>query len=113
MSLTVLDQLNREIPLKENAADRAYFKARLAPTFAMRRANAVMVNGDQFLEALREGGDRECRSIDSIAFAGKERAVVTGVVTTGGKAYLNLRLFIRDKNAPEGWLLLAWANEPA
>ena len=36
------------------------------------------------------------------------RAIVTCVITQGGKNYHNIRLFVRiDAN----WKLLAWANE--
>jgi uncharacterized protein YjbK len=111
-----LERLNAELPLRENDGGRSrrYFEQRLARRFAMRRADGGVVGRRRFLAALAGGGDRRSTPI-AIELLGAERALVTCVVTTGGekepKRFHNVRLFIRSDDAPEGWLLLAWANE--
>ena len=53
-------------------------------------------------------GDRRLRVIEPIRIYG-HRAVVECVVSTGGRDFHNLRLFVRRD---DGWKLLGWANEP-
>lgn len=113
MEFKNLRAMNLEFPTRENAGDRSYFESRLAAAFAMRRGNGVVIGREQFLQELKPGGDRKCVALDSVSVLGERRAVVTCVVHAAGKSYQNLRLLIQDEAAPEGWLLLAWANEPA
>lgn len=115
MDLASLAKINREIPLRENAGDRSYFEARLAPSFVIRRAvGGVVDSRARFLKKLTKGGDpRRSRFKDAHLLIGKERAISLCMVARGDQLFHNLRLFVRDPRAPEGWLLLAWANEPA
>jgi hypothetical protein len=112
MDLTGLEKMNREMPLRENEGDGDYFEKRLAPHMAMRRRGGGVVGRETYVGDLKKGGDRETLSIDSMTMLGKERALVVCRVKADGKVSQNVRLFIRDAQAPEGWLLLAWANEP-
>lgn len=109
-----LRELNLEIANAENNAGRAFFEALLAPAFAFRRANGAVVDRQEFLDALKAGGDRqtEAGSID-IRLLGNSRALVECIVSTGvpdeRKRFENARLFVMDEN--DKWRLLAWANE--
>jgi hypothetical protein len=113
MDLTALEKMNHEMPLRENAGDRQYFEARLASSIGMLRADRTVIGRDEYLNALKKDGDRASVSIESITMLGKTRALVVCTVRSRGKLFENARLFIRDEAAPEGWLLLGWANEPA
>jgi len=85
----------------------------LAPSFAFRRANVVVVDRQHYIDAVTISPPRTT-SIRSVTFAGKSRAAVSCVVTNRGQGtkndFDNLRVFIR---ADDGRLkLLAWANKP-
>jgi hypothetical protein len=114
LSASDLCQLNLEITNAENNANRAFFEALLAPAFAFRRANGVVVDRQGFLDALKAGGDRrtEAESIE-IKLLGKSRALVECVVFTGTpdqrRRFENARLFSMDEGG--NWRLLSWANE--
>jgi hypothetical protein len=114
LSASDLCQLNLEITNAENNANTAFFEALLAPAFAFRRANGVVVDRQGFLDALKAGGDRqtEAESIE-IKLLGKSRALVECVVFAGTpdqrRRFENARLFSRDENG--NWRLLSWANE--
>jgi hypothetical protein len=111
-----LGQLNLEITNAENHGNKEFFEVLLAPAFAFRRANAAVVDRQQFLEALKAGGDRqtEPESIE-ITLLGNSRALVECVVSMGAldkrMRFENARLFVKDENGQ--WRLLAWANEPS
>jgi hypothetical protein len=105
-----LRRINEQIPIEENAANRSYFEALLAPVFVLKRANGEFQTREMFLLLLIPGGERVCdpKSIE-LHPIGKTRALVTCVITLKGQAIHNTRLFALG---PEGrWQLLAWANE--
>ena len=112
MDLTPLETMTGEFFLRENAGDRSYFEVRLASHMSMRRSNGILVDRAQFLSDMKPGGDRERVSIGSTTLLGSERACVDFQVRSGGKIVDNLLVFVRQANSPEGWVLLAWANEP-
>jgi hypothetical protein len=112
MDLNTLETLTREFLLRENAGDRSYFEERLTSHMSMRRSNGVIVDRERFLSDIKAGGDREIASIGSIALLGRERGCVSFQVRSGGRIADNLLVFVRQADSPEGWSLLAWANEP-
>jgi Putative lumazine-binding len=105
-----LAKLNSEINDAENRGDRAWLQGVLAPRFALHRADPQQTVDDQvaFIQKAQPGGDRQIEIIQPIDVY-NNRAVVKCVVTTGGKRFHNLRLFVRRDDQ---WKLLAWANEP-
>ncbi len=111
-----LEQLNIEVGIKESIGDdesRKRLMEILAPQFAFRRADGITFDDrDEFLQKIRRSDPRETKLV-SIDLYGKDRAVVTCIVTLkskdGDKKYHNLRLFVRHE---ERWKLLGWANEP-
>jgi len=42
---------------------------------------------------------------------GHSRALVVCQIRIGVAVYENVRLFVREASAPDGWILLSWANE--
>jgi len=112
-----LVEMNVEMGRKESARDVPYFKRILAPAFAMHRANPdrTLVDREGFLSALPTGNQAARETVvESVAFFGAERAVVTCVVAMEKKRYHNLRVFVKNRTDTEPkWLLLAWVNEPA
>ena len=119
MLLEQLRSLNVEIGDKEAQTDCAYFEGLLAPVFVMRRANdsRAVVDRAAWLEALSQAEKkRRDTRIISTSLLGRERAVVTCVVTMDGRDYDNLRVFVKNSNPEtaekQPWLLLAWVNEP-
>ena len=108
-----LEALNLEIGNAEGRGDKGFFEDLLAPSFAFRRANGVVVDRKQYIEAVATSAARTT-AIRSISFAGKARAVVTCIVTMDvqgtRKDFDNLRVFVRADDG--AWKLLAWANEP-
>jgi len=111
METNVFEALIKEILERENAGDRGYFEARLAAHMSMRRSSGMVVDGMRFLTDIKPGGDRELLCISSIELLGSQRACVRCQVRSTGKIVENFLLFVRQGDAPEGWLLLAWANE--
>jgi hypothetical protein len=111
---------NVEIGEREFRKDAKYFEALLAPAFAMQRANPerTIVNRTKFLDDLREATPKpRVTQVDSISLIGRERLIVTCVVTMDGQRYHNVRVFVpnrrpRVSDTDSEWLLLAWANEP-
>jgi hypothetical protein len=104
-------KLNMEIGLAETAGSKDYFDQKLASAFVLRRANPSRdaVNRADFLEGVKRSSQRTTE-IESITRFGKERALVTCIVTMDGKKYHNIRLFVRHLG--RDWRLLGWANEP-
>lgn len=111
MDLSSLVSMNLEIPHRENAGDRAYFDLRLAPSFSMRRANGEVVDRTRFLDGVKPGGERLGLPLSQVSVFGQNRALVVCQVRIGVSVYENVRLLVRDTSAPEGWVLLSWANE--
>ena len=113
-AINELRQLSIDIPNAENSGDKGFFERLLAPVFAFRRASAVVVDRQGFLDALKGGGDRETE-LESIQVTplGGSRALVTSVVAMGSsnqrQRFDNARLFVKDENGE--WRLLGWANE--
>jgi hypothetical protein len=103
-----LRQLQLEIGRRESAGDRAGLDGLLAPAFAFRRADGSVVDRAGFLAAVKQSPARHTE-VTAVTLHG-DRAVVECVVTMDGKAYHNLRLFIRQGDE---WKLLGWANEAA
>jgi hypothetical protein len=105
-----LRRINEELAIEENAGRRAFFDDRLAPGFVLRRANGEINSREFFLASLKPGGERVCdpKSI-VITPIGRNRALVTCVITIQAQANHNARLFV--KSAEGRWQLLAWANE--
>jgi hypothetical protein len=112
MQLGELERINQEIAIRENEGAADYFRTRLAPHFAMRRANGSTTDREGFIASLKPGGKRQTVRIDSLALLGQQRALCSCTISTPDGTFDNLRVFVRDAGAPEGWLLLAWVNEP-
>jgi hypothetical protein len=112
MDLNLFENMAREFYAHENAGDRSYFESRLAANMAMRRSSGIVVDRARFLSDIKAGGDREIVAMGSITLFGRERACVSVQVRSAGKVVDNLLLFVRQPDSPEGWSLLAWANEP-
>jgi Domain of unknown function (DUF4440) len=111
-----LEHINAEILAAENAGDAAYFRSRLAPAFAMRRATGKVVDAGTFVADLTPGGERAMVRDSTIPlFVDDCRAVlalqvempVDGEMTR----FHNLRVFVRQPGGD--WKLLSWANELA
>lgn len=108
---SALRALNAVINDAENRGDAAALVGMLAPQLAFQRANPERTVDDAtaFLQKVKPGGDRSLRIVEPIRLYG-DRAVVECVVSTGGRDFHNLRLFVRREGS---WKLLGWANEPA
>ena len=106
-----LRALNEEIGRREDEKALHWFNARLAPHFAMRRADGTFHGREAFLDALKRDDkpERRTTTVNSVELLGDSRAVVACVVERGGRQFHNLRLFVREGDT---WLLLAWANAP-
>ena len=109
-SLAALRRLNQEIPVEENRGNRLFFQDRLAGAFAIRRAKGQLDNREMFLLSLTGGGTRKCdpKTI-KVTPLGKQRALVSCIVTVGEDVIHNTRMFIKEAGR---WKVLAWANEP-
>ena len=110
-----LRKLNLEMAREETDGNKAFFEDVLAAKVAFRRAGGDFHDRESFLASLKPGSaQRECDpgSI-GITLVGEKRAFVTCIVRMKvddqWKEFHNARLFVL---APEGWRLLAWANEP-
>lgn len=106
-----LKKINLEIAAAEDRGDRKWLESILATELAFHRANGKVVGREQFLKDVKPR-DKSTTKVESVNFHGKDRAVVTAVVTLKidgkDKSFHNVRLFIRDET---GWKLLGWANE--
>lgn len=111
MDFNFFETTTREIYVRENAGDRAYFEARLATHISLRRSSGMVIGREQFLNEMKAGGDRELVAMGSVTVVGKDRVCVSAQCRSGGKIIDNLLIFVRQADAPEGWSLLAWANE--
>ena len=110
----VLRELNVAVGEAENRGDAVWLADHLAPRLAFQRADPLRTVDDAatFLGKVRPGGDRVTR-VETVQLFG-DRAVVTCVVSTGGRDVGNVRLWVRrpgGDGAPR-WPLLGWANEP-
>lgn len=110
--LDALTELNLQIGIAESAGDTNSLESLLAPVLAFRRANGYIDDRKRFLDKAAPSASRET-TIQSINVVGRERALVTCVVSMGDgdqkKSFHNLRLFVRVDG---DWKLLSWANEP-
>ena len=101
--------LNVAINDAENNGARDFLASILAPELAFSRASGAVDDAGRFLQKAatkNPPGELRPESIEIDTFG--NRAIVTCVITQGGKNYHNIRLFVRiDAN----WKLLAWANE--
>jgi hypothetical protein len=106
-----LTELNLEVAAAEDRGDRKWLENVLAPEMSFRRASGAIVGRAQFLDDVKSRAPSKTR-IESIHFYGKDRAVVTCIVTlkVNGQDtdFHNVRLFIRDG---ANWKILGWANE--
>jgi hypothetical protein len=107
-----LTDLNLQIGRAETAGDKKSLEKLLAPVLAFRRANGDCVDKQDFLENVAKGAPRKT-AIESIDLVGRDRAIVTCVVSMVDgeqqKSFHNIRLFVRMQ---DDWKLLGWANEP-
>jgi hypothetical protein len=107
-----LTDLNLQIGDVESAGDKKSLEKLLAPVLAFRRANGDCVDRQRFLDNVAKSAPRET-TIESIDLVGRDRAIVTCVVSMGEgdrqKSFHNIRLFVR---VLDDWKLLGWANEP-
>jgi len=94
-----LAKLNIEIASAEDRGDIVWLESILAPELVFRRANGVVVGRQQFLENVSPRSKSKTR-IESIILHGRDRAVVTCIVTVkiGGvdSEFHNIRMFIRE-----------------
>ena len=107
-----LTDLNLQIGDAESDGDKKSLEELSAPALAFRRANGDCIDKQHFLENVAKSVPRET-TIESIDLVGRNRAIVTCVVSMGDgeqqKSFHNIRLFVRMQ---DGWKLLGWANEP-
>jgi hypothetical protein len=107
-----LTDLNLQIGNAESAGNKKSLEKLLAQVVAFRRANGDYVDKQRFLDNVTESAPRETM-IESIDLVGRDRAIVTCVVSMGNgdqkKSFHNIRLFVRMQ---DDWKLLGWANEP-
>jgi hypothetical protein len=106
-----LKRINLEIAAAEDRGDQEWLASVLAPELAFRRASGVVVGREKFLSDVKARGPSKTE-IESIKILGKDRAIVTAIVTLKmdgqDTAFHNVRLFIRQET---GWKVLGWANE--
>ena len=96
--------MNVEIGEREFARDREYFEKRLAPAFAMQRANPerTIVDRSKFLTDLEKSTPKpRTTHVDSISLVGQDRLVVVCVVTMDEQRFHNLRIFVRNRQPRE------------
>ena len=85
----------------------------------MQRANPErsVIDRARFLEDLAKSTPKSrTTQVDSICLIGRERMMVTCVVTMDGRRFHNLRIFVpnrkpRRSEADPEWFFRAWANE--
>jgi hypothetical protein len=113
-TLETLARTNERISAAEDTGDARALDELLAPVLAFRRANALVVDRQEFLAQATPGGPRKTVT-RSILLLGEKGGFVTCDITMpiDGKqtTFENARLFVRT-DAGE-WKLLGWANEPA
>ncbi len=106
-----LKKLNIEITTAEDKGDIKKLESFLAPQIGFRRANGMVIGKEQFLKDVKPREPTKTE-IETIQFFGKNRALVTCVVTMKidkqDAKFHNVRLFIREGSE---WKLLGWANE--
>jgi hypothetical protein len=102
-----LRTLNTRLNEAENAGDRDFLAAVLAPELAFLRADGKTVDdGGRFLQkvAPREPCELTFEHIEVLG----TRAIVRCVVACGKNRFHNVRLFVELEGQ---WKLLGWANE--
>ena len=106
----VLRDLNVEVSTAEDRGDRTWLSTILAPKLAFQRADPpkTVDDAESYLRKVAPSGPRTTRIVEPIDICG-DRAIVKCVVTTGGRDFHNIRLFVRRGGE---WKLLGWANEP-
>jgi hypothetical protein len=108
---SILKKLNLEIAAAEDRGDQQWLRSILAPELSFRRANGMVVGKEQFLKDVKSRSASKTE-IESVEIYGKDRAVVTCIVTLKiegqDASFHNVRLFVREAS---GWKLLGWANE--
>ncbi|MES2854949.1 MAG: nuclear transport factor 2 family protein [Bdellovibrionota bacterium] len=106
-----LRKLNLEITAAEDAGDIKRLESILASQIGFRRANGVIVGRDQFLKDVKSRAATKTE-IESVKIYGKDRAVVTCIVTmkinNEDAKFHNVRMFVRESS---DWKLIGWANE--
>lgn len=110
MDIEKLYEMNMEIGIAEAEGQSDFFRERLAPAFAMRRASGSTEGRETFIGKVAHSGGRDTQIL-SISILGRNRAAVDCIVELDGKRYANFRLFTRESPDAD-WQLLAWANEP-
>src|SRR5262245_23406169 len=108
--IAALEKLNVEIAAAEDRGDRKWLEGVLASHLSFRRALGTVVDRKDFLKEVKAGRKSETR-VESVTLYGKERAVVTCIVTIKGardRSYHNVRLFVREGGK---WKVIGWANE--
>ncbi len=107
----ILRKLNIEITTAEDKGDSQWLESVLASHMAFRRANGLVIGREQFLKDVKSRASTKTE-IESIKFCGKDRAIVTCIVTMKidkqDMKFHNLRIFIREGS---DWKILSWANE--
>lgn len=105
----VLREINVEIGAAEDRGDREWLASILAPRLAFQRANQErsVDAAEEYLRKVAPSGPRTTKVLEPIDIYG-DRAIVKCIVTTGGRDYHNIRLFVRRDDK---WQLLGWANE--
>jgi hypothetical protein len=105
--------LNKQVGEAEERGDRQFLDGVLASALAFRRADpqGTIVDRKTFLDNVKPGIPRTTE-VESVAYLGQKRALVTCVVTIeidgAQRRFHNLRLFVLTE---QEWKLLAWANE--
>ena len=103
-----LRDLNVAINRAENDGDRNALANVLAPELAFMRADRNTVDdAGRFLQKVAKKPAPGDLALERVEVMGN-RAIVTCVVTQGGKRFHNIRLFVRMGT---DWKLLGWANE--
>lgn len=106
-----LAELNHRIGDAETEGDMNTLGRVVAPVLAFRRASGRFVDRETFLTAVQPGPRRSTTDIHVVS-SGPEFAVVRCVVAVDdGRAYDNIRLFVRSERGP--WMLLGWTSAPA
>lgn len=107
----VLKKLNLEITAAEDRGDSKWLEGVIGSELAFRRASGALVGRDQFLKDVK-ARDKTSTKIESVKLYGKDRAIVTSIVTMkidgNDTSFHNLRMFVRHKDT---WQLIGWANE--
>ena len=75
-----VEKLNIEIAAVEDSGDRKSLERVLASELAFRRANGITVGRNQFMKDVKARPKSQTR-IESVTLHGRDRAIVTAIVT--------------------------------